>query len=188
MESPLAKLGKRISHPWRLKIIRFDRRIKNDAATLRLYRLRDVPVLYSLFDSKILLAAYGVENKLFRSSFSFWRWMINTFHVVYVIEAVENRKPRIIGLVGLYNIEIGKSLWLSLTIFNPQDRKRGHGQQALGPLLDSLEKNGLVETVYGEILKTNMPSLCFSRKLGFEIYGHYQDRVFMKKNKSHNKV
>ena len=114
--------------------------------------------------------------------------MINTFHVVYVIEAVENRKLRIIGLVGLYNIEIGESLWLSLTIFNPQDRKRGHGQQALGLLLESLEKNELVETVYGEILKTNMPSLCFSRKLGFEIYGHYQDRVFMKKNKSHNKV
>jgi RimJ/RimL family protein N-acetyltransferase len=188
MENPRLKLGRGIAYLCGVKIIRFERRIKKDATTLRLYRLRDVPVLYSLFDSEILLAASGVANKLFRSSFSFWRWMITTFHVVYVIEAVENRKLRIIGLVGLYNIEIRESLWLSLTIFNPQDRKRGHGQQALGLLLDSLEKNGLVETVYGEILKTNMPSLCFSRKLGFEIYGHYQDRFFMKKNKSHNKV
>jgi RimJ/RimL family protein N-acetyltransferase len=188
MESPLYKLGERISHLWGVKIIRFDRWINNDATTLRLYRLRDVPVLYSLFDPEIFFAACGVGDRQFRSLFSFWRWMINTFHVVYVIEAVGNRRSRIIGFVGLYNIEIGNSLWLSLTIFNPQDRKRGHGQQALGLLLDSLEKNGLVETVYGEILKTNMPSLCFSRKLGFEIYGQYQDRFFMKKNKSHNKV
>jgi RimJ/RimL family protein N-acetyltransferase len=182
MESPLSNLGNRISHLWRVKIVRFERQLKNCATTLRLYRLKDVPVLYSLFDSEIFFARRGIEDNLFKSSFSFWRWMINTFYVVYVIEALENRKLRIIGLAGLYKIEIGKSLWLSLAIFNPQDRKRGHGQQALELLLNALKKNGLVETVYCEVLKINMPSLCFFRKLGFEICGRYPDRFFMEKN------
>lgn len=181
MINPLSKLINRTTHLWSVRIIRFERRIKNDATTLRLYRLRDMPVLYALFDSEIFSAADGAGSKLFGSSQSFWRWMIDTFHVVYVIEAVENSEPRIIGFVGLYNIEIGKRLWLSLTIFDPQDRQRGYGRQALALLLDLLKKSSLAEAVYGEVLKTNLPSLHFFRKIGFEICGQYPDRFLMEK-------
>jgi RimJ/RimL family protein N-acetyltransferase len=181
MESPLAKLGKRISHPWRLKIIRFDRRIENDGITLRLCRVKDLPVLHALFDPEIFIEASGEENKVLSSSFSFWRWMSSTFQMMYVIEASIEGDHRVIGLIGLYKIIIGKSLWLSAAVFNPQDRRRGYGQIALGLLLESLRKKGMVQIVYGEIFKTNVASLGLCKKLGFEICGQNKNKFFMEK-------
>jgi RimJ/RimL family protein N-acetyltransferase len=89
--------------------------------------------------------------------------------VVYVIEVEEDGRCRIAGFAGLYNMQIGKSLWLSVAIFNPSDRRRGYGTRVLELLLDLLQRNGAAETVYAEVLKTNTTSLSFLRKLGFEV-------------------
>jgi len=125
-------------------------------------------MLRSLFTPEILLETSGFEPKV-GSLLSFYRWLKATFQMVYVIEVKENGGNRVAGFAGLYNIRIGRSLWLSLTIFNPKDRKRGYGEQVLGLLLDHFQKNGAAETVYAEVLRTNVPSLCLLRKLGFEV-------------------
>lgn len=164
---------------FRIRIVNFERRLKSGGLTLRLYRLRDLHILYPLFTSKILLEASGVKFKVFNSLFSFSKWLITTFQAVYVIEIEENGGHRIVGFSGIYNMKIGQSLWLSLTIFNPEDRRRGYGGKVLKLLLDSLRKNGAAQTVYAEVLKTNESSLRFLRKLGFEVCGQDENKFLL---------
>jgi len=146
----------------------------------RLYRLRDLPMLHSLLTPEIFLEASGTELHT-GSLLFFYRWIRSRFQVVYVIEIEENNGSRIVGFAGLYNIKIGKSLWLSLTIFAPEDRRRGYGTKALELVLDLLKRNGAVQTVYAEVLETNITSLCFLRKLGFEVSRRYEDSLVLEK-------
>lgn len=165
-----------------IKTVGFRRCIRNCGLALRLYRLRDLPVLYSLFNPEVFLRANGVERRAFGSLLSFCSWVITSFWTFYLIEFREDGKHRIIGFVGLYRMRIGQTAWLSLVIFSPEDRGRGYGQKALGLLLESLQENGVVETVRVEILKTNLSSLCFFMKQGFEVYVECKDRLLLEKN------
>jgi RimJ/RimL family protein N-acetyltransferase len=163
-----------------VRIANFKRRMENCGLALRLYRLSDLPMLRSLFTPEIFLETSGFELKV-SSLLGFYKWLKATFQMVYVIEVEENGGRRVAGFAGLYNMKIGKSLWLSLTIFNPKDRKRGYGEQALELLLDLLQRNGAAETVYAEVLKTNVASLCLLRKLGFEVSRCYEDSFILGK-------
>ncbi len=155
--------------------------MESGGLTLRLYRLRDLPVLHSLFKPEISLEASEAELKA-SSSLSFYRWIKSTFQVVYVIEVEEPDGRRIVGFVGLYNMTAGQGLWISFTIFNPKDRRRGYGTKALELLLDILQKNGAAERVYAEVSKTNLASLCFLRKLGFQASRRYEDSFVLEKD------
>jgi RimJ/RimL family protein N-acetyltransferase len=122
------------------------------------------------------------ETKLeARSLVSFHRWMKSTFQVIYIIEVEDAAGRRIIGFAGLYDVKMGESLWLSLAIPDPKDRRRGYGTKALELLLDLLKKNGAAETVYAEVSKTNIMSLCFLRKLGFEVSRRYEGSFTLEK-------
>lgn len=149
--------------------------------TLRLCRLRDLRTLYSLLTPEIFPKAKESKRKP-HSLFSFYRWMKSTFQVIYLIEIEENGGRRIIGFVGLYDMELGRNLRLSLTVFKPGDRGRGYGEKALTLLLHLLQENGVAEVVYAEILKSNVPSLRLCRKLGFEVKSLSQDRLLLEKD------
>ena len=163
-----------------MRIANFKRRVEDGWLRLRLYQLRDLPILHSLFTPEVFLEASGPEPKA-GSLLSFYKWIKITFHVVYVIEVQENDGPRIVGFAGLYNMKIGQRLWISFTIFNPKDRKRGYGTKALQLVLDLLQKNGAAEKVYAKVSKTNVPSLCFLRKLGFEVSRRYENSFILEK-------
>jgi len=109
--------------------------------------------------------------------------MKSTFQVIYLIEIEENRGRRIIGFAGLYDMELGRNLRLSLAVFNPEDRGRGYGEKALTFLLNLLQENGAAEVVDAEILKSNEPSLRLSKKLGFKVKRLYHDRLLLEKTK-----
>jgi RimJ/RimL family protein N-acetyltransferase len=126
------------------------------------------------------LEASGAELKA-SSSLSFYRWIKSTFQIVYVIEVEEKDGRRIVGFAGLYNIKIGQSLWISFAIFNPKDRTRAYGTKALELLLDLLQKSGAAGKIYAKVSRTNVPSLCFLRKLGFEVSRHYEDSFILEK-------
>jgi RimJ/RimL family protein N-acetyltransferase len=155
--------------------------MENGGLTLRLYRLRDLPVLHSLFKPEIFLEASGAEIQT-GSLLSFYRWIKTTFQVVYVIEVEESGGCVIAGFVGLYNMKIGQSLWMSVTIFSPEYRRRGYGTKALELLLDLLQKNRAAGKIYAKVSRTNVPSLCFLRKLGFEVSRRYEDSFVLEKN------
>ena len=131
-------------------------------------------MLHSLLAPEIPLGGSRFRSRV-SSLLSFYSWLKTTFQVVYVIEDEDDAGHEILGFVGFYNMNLGQSLWLSLTIFDPRDRGRGYGTKALELVLDLLKRNGAVQTVYAEVLETNITSLCFLRKLGFEVSRRYED-------------
>jgi RimJ/RimL family protein N-acetyltransferase len=163
-----------------IKIVRFKYRIEGGGLTLRMYRFRDLPVLHSLFHIPSFLHTSGVEPKTVRSLPLFWRWIRNSFHVFYIIEVAEDSGRRIIGFAGLYHIEIRKSLWLSLALFDAKDRGQGYGRRAVELLLKFFQKGDVVRTVYAEVMKNNLLSLCFCKRLGFELFGERRESFLLK--------
>jgi RimJ/RimL family protein N-acetyltransferase len=147
---------------------------------LRLYRFRDLPTLRCLLQPEVFSAASGSRVKAFGSSASLWRWVRRTFQVFYVIEVVKRPGRRMIGFAGIYNMEPGSSLWVSLVIFDPKDRRHGYGRRALELLLSCFQKDHVAKTVCGEVLATNTGSLRFLKKLGFHVLAEDRDRVLLK--------
>jgi RimJ/RimL family protein N-acetyltransferase len=161
-----------------VKIVHFTRHVGTGPFRLRWCRLRDLYSLYSLAMPEIF--PEGEKSKRPpRSFFSFYRWIKGTFQVIYLIEIQENGGRRVIGFAGLYDMELGRNLRISLTIFNPDDRQRGYGEKALIVLLGLLQENGAADMVYAEILKGNAPSLRLCRKLGFKVKKLYQDKLLL---------
>jgi RimJ/RimL family protein N-acetyltransferase len=84
-----------------------------------------------------------------------------------------------VGLVGFYDIDIGKQVWLSIAIFHPADRRQGYGSQALALVLRSLQKSAGVKTACVEIDEANIPSLRMCAKLGFVVQRRSHGHVFL---------
>ncbi len=123
----------------------------------------------------------GIKGKPFGSVFAFWRWATTIFQVIYVIEAREAEGERAVGFTGLYNIVIGRSLWLSLWVFKPEDRRRGCGRQALGLILDYLQETRVAREMFAEVLRENISSFSFFKKLGFQVCGFHRDKLLLEK-------
>lgn len=164
-----------------IKIVRFKRRLEEGGVALQFCRLRDLPTFRLLISSKVFQDSASVPCQASCSLFSFLKWVMTTFQVIYLIEVDKHPRHRVVGFVGLYNMELGRSLRVSLTVFNPEDRSRGYGEKALRVLLDLLQENGAAEVVYAEILKSNVPSLRLCRKLGFEVKRQDPDRLLLEK-------
>jgi len=169
-----------------IRTARFRGCMEDRDLALRLYRFRDLITLCSLCKPEVFLAASGVRLKVCRSLASFWRWVRTTFQAVYVIEVEEsNNAYRIIGFVGIYKTELGQSLWFSLVLFDPKDRKRGYGQRTLQLLLSSLEEDCIVKRVCGEVLASNTASLRLLEKLGFDVFAQDHGRLLLRKQLGH---
>lgn len=165
-----------------IKTARFQRTMTSTEISIRLYSLKDLYTLYSLFNQGNLINSDKTVNGVFSSFLYFCRWIFNTFHIFYVIEVMENDVSRIIGFVGLYNIVIGQTVFLSVAIFKPDDQRQGYGKGAIELLLNNFHKNSIVKSIYVEVLTSNEPSLCFFKGLGFEICRQYNDRFLLEKN------
>jgi len=155
--------------------------VGNDDLALRAYRFKDLRTLYTLFTPEVVFTACGITDRPFHSLLSFRKWLITTFPIGYVIQVGEVDRRRVVGFVGLYNFEPGRSLWISLAIFHPEDRQRGYGQQALTLVLQTLRTNHVVKTVGVEVLKVNKASLRFCQKLGFAIRGQNAQSFVLEK-------
>jgi RimJ/RimL family protein N-acetyltransferase len=165
-----------------IRTARFRGRIEESGVAIRFYRFRDLTALYSLCKPALFLAASGAQLKAFRSLASFWRWIHMTFQVFYVIEVEEsNNAHRLIGFVGIYKTELGESLWVSLVLFNPKDRRRGYGERTLQLLLRSLQEDRIVKRVCGEILASNTGCLRLLEKLEFRVFAREHGRLLLRK-------
>jgi len=155
--------------------------IGNGDLALRSYRFTDLRALYALFTPEVILKACGITYSPFHSLFSFRKWLITTFPIGYVVQVRESNRRRQVGFVGLYDLDIGRSLRISLAIFHPEDRQRGYGQQVLTLLLQALRDNHVAKTVGVEVLKVNKASLCFCQKLGFAVRGQNAESFVLEK-------
>lgn len=164
-------------------IAKLPRSLKEPGILLRPYRLKELVALYALFVLEFFPSGFVNEGKPFNSFFSFWIWIRATFQMSYVIESVENNGRRIVGFVGYYGIKLDRSLFLSLIIFNPKDRRQGYGEKAMEMIMRSIKRYDIVETVYVTILRTNRPSLRFFLQLGFEICREDADKVLLQRSR-----
>ncbi len=164
-----------------IRIVRVKGWMKDGKLILRLRRLRDLPTLQSMLTSAILRETNGIEPRAFGSLFSFWFWLRTAFQAVFVMEVEEKGRRRIVGFAGLYGMKIGRSLWLSLAVFDPKDRRQGYGKQTIGLLLESFKTQRVARSILVEVSQKNIPSLHFFRNLGFRIFERYKDRLVLEK-------
>jgi RimJ/RimL family protein N-acetyltransferase len=153
------------------------RRITGKSLTLREYRLTDLAQLYGLLRADVLLQANGVVYTETPTFGSFCFWILTTFPLAYVIEVMADGGPRIVGFVGLYDLTLGRRLWVSVAIFQPEDRRQGYGKQALSLLLGGLARHRVVSKVYADVLRANTPSQRLFAQLGFVPERECADRI-----------
>ena len=155
-----------------IRVVRAGSYLEDQGLALRLYRLTDLRPLFRRFTPEVFREASN-KSRPFRSFFAFSKWIMKTFELLYLIEGQGapqgDPKSRIIGFIGLYNVQAGQRLWLSIGIFDVRDRRRGYGTKALALLLDFLQRTAAVKTVHIEVQETNEPSLRLFRKLGFTV-------------------
>jgi ribosomal protein S18 acetylase RimI-like enzyme len=164
-----------------IRIVRAKGWIKDGKLILRLRRLRDLRALRSMLTPAILRETNGIEPGAFGSLFSFWFWLRTAFQAVFVMEIEERGRRRIVGFAGLYGMKIGRSLWLSLAVFDPKDRRQGYGKQTIGLLRESFKTQGVARSILVEVSRKNIPSLHFFRNLGFRIFERHKNRLFLEK-------
>ncbi len=177
-----------------VKCFSFDQRMESRKLMVRLFRLREIPLLMSLLQTDIFARVSGLslgsssqEYALMlgplgrgESLLSFLKWIKNIFSVLYVIEKKEIDRPRVVGFIGIYGVK-EESLRLALAIFNPSDRRRGYGKEALEVVIDSLRRKRVAKAAYVEVDAANEVSLNFFKNCGFEICQKVRDRWVLSK-------
>jgi RimJ/RimL family protein N-acetyltransferase len=165
-----------------IAVIRFERKITGERLRLRLLRMRDLFILRSTFRLELLADVGGTAFESFGSLASLWRWFRSTFQVLYLIERKRACGHNIVGFIGLYDLDMGRKVFLSAVLFDPRDRRHGYGRESVHLLLEFLQKTGVVEQVFVEVLKGNLPSFTFFQDLGFKIQTAHSDCLLMAKN------
>jgi len=164
-----------------IKLVRIPRCVRSDHSDLRLLRLQDLPTLTRLFRERAP-AGSRATVAVPRNVWSFRQWLCRTFPVFYLIESKNGDKTAIRGFVGLYNIKLGETLWLSMEIFDPNDRGRHLGSSALQTLLACLEKCGAAINFQAQVAPSNLASIHLFDNLGFDICERSEEALIMKKS------
>ncbi|MEJ2166345.1 MAG: GNAT family protein [Deltaproteobacteria bacterium] len=174
-----------------VQAVRFKTILVDKELSLRICRLWDLPRLKTRLVPGLFLQAAGRQILPFRSLFSFRNWLNSTFNLLYLIAAEEHGSQRTIGFIGLYGIRSEDSLWLSLAIFDADDRRRGYGARAVQLVTDSLQHEAAIKRVCVEVAKRNYASLSFFQACSFrlksEAAGHrrltfYEDSPGLRSN------
>jgi RimJ/RimL family protein N-acetyltransferase len=164
-----------------IKVIRFKRRIENQRLGLRLLKIKDLSVLRSLYPSEHFPGTRARETRPYSSLFSFWTQLRASYEGFYLVETKAAGTDRMIGFVGLYNLEIGQRVYLSAMLFDPEDRRQGYGRQALTLLFNFLKEAGVIREVRAQVFRSNVASLAFLHTLGFEVLVDQGDQLLLVK-------
>jgi RimJ/RimL family protein N-acetyltransferase len=148
----------------RLKTILVDKEL-----SLRICCLQDLPRLKVRFDPGLFLQATGREMIPFHSLVSFYNWLHSTFNLLYLIALEEHGEKRIIGFIGFYGFRADDCLWLSLAIFDANDRRRGYGARTVQLVIEFLQHETGIKRVCVEVAKRNHASLSFFQACAFRL-------------------
>jgi GNAT superfamily N-acetyltransferase len=88
---------------------------------------------------------------------------------------------RMIGFLGLYNLETGQRVYLSAVLFDPEDRRQGYGRQALTLLFNFLTESGVAREARAQVFRSNAASLAFLQAVGFEVLADHGDQLLLVK-------
>ena len=164
-----------------IKVIRFKREIGNHKICLRLLRIKDLYALSSRYWPEHFGGFRTGDPGSFWTLFSFWRWLRVSFQALYLVEIKAIDTDRMIGFVGLYSVEVGRSLYVSAVLFDREDRRKGYGRVALTLLFDFLKEAAVATEVRAEVFRSNPFSLAFFQALGFEVLSDQGDQLLLVK-------
>ena len=179
---PLARSpGTRVWERFGITLVKMPRSIGSGSLMLRWWRFRDLLALYTLFRPEVFATASGIARPPFSSCVSFCSWIWTTFPLLYVVQVGASRRRRIVGFVGLYNLDPGRSLHCTLVMFHPADRRCGYGRRTLALLLHALQTHRVVKTVGVEVVKGNGAALRFWQTGGFVVRAQNAETVVLEK-------
>lgn len=166
-------------------VARFPRRIEEAPGfALRLSRPWDLPALHSLFSADLFTRAAGRSDRPFGSVLSFWMWLRGSFDVVYLAECQETGTRRVVGFVGLYDLRPGRSVRLSMAIFDPAERRRGYGERSMETLCLYLRRRAIVKAVFAEVSRDNAESLAFLSAVKFEMCWQRKGTLILQRHRN----
>lgn len=154
-----------------VRALRFDPLLKDKELSLRLCGLWHLKDLKTRFHPGLFLLAAGRDVRPFRSLFAFLKWLKSTFDVFYRIEIRDRGERRVIGFVGFYSVRAEDHLWMSLAIFDANDRRRGYGVRAVELVCDYLRHETGIKQVFVEVAKRNLVSRSFFQACSFRQKG-----------------
>lgn len=138
--------------------------IGDDRIRLRYLRISDSPFINDMLKDEDILKSSGLSTPTGLSWFVVWRWIKKIFTPAYCVESDSS----IIGFIGLYNLELGKSAEMTLVIVDKNKRRMGYGASAFHILAQTLTRCHLTEKITVKVREDNHASIAFWRGLGFE--------------------
>lgn len=167
-----ATLQRKFLNVLSLRVMRFKPILVDKELSLQICHLWDLARLKTRFDPELFSRAAGREVRPFRTLFSFYKWLKSTFNLLYLIEIQAHGRQRITGFVGFYGLRAAEEcLWMSLAIFDVDDRRRGYGGRAVQLVCDFLQQETGIKRVFVEIAKRNHTSLSFFQACSFSRKG-----------------
>ncbi len=152
-----------IGHGEPMLRIHITRPLREGNIILRPARIFDAPFLHYGFASRDFLSANGLSRPIASSWLTTWWWIRRTFVFAYCIVVDGNRA----GFLGMHSLRPGESAELSLSIFEEELRRKGHGSRSFHIFLRNLEKRSLIKMLLVRVRKDNFMALSFWKKLGF---------------------
>lgn len=138
--------------------------IEAEGLILRIAKLSDCYSFSAIFDQKPHRNERSFYNFFFKSRLFTWWWLRQTFSVVYCIEY----DMKLIGFVGLYELQLRKSAYLSLFLFDENFRLRGLGTQAFTSFKSTVQCYSTVDELKVAAKRDHHESLSFCSKMGFQ--------------------
>jgi len=163
-----------------IRLVRVPRCIKSRGVKVRAFRLTDLPTLARLFREETHMSSYKVVT-VAKNLLTLRQWISRTFQAFYLIEQRATDTNEIRGFIGLYNIRLGMHMTLAAGILDPAYRGQGLGSQALQLFLTSLRNSRAANTIRVEVAKSNLRSVHFFDRLGFEVCQCTEDYFVMNK-------
>ena len=155
---------------------------------LRKLKLSDSKVLQELFLNEKNLKDTGINVSHDKITIKFMRgWlkerveMYNHKNPLFIVYAIVNKQKKIIGTVGLDNINYkNKSAFIGGWIAKRHTRK-GHSTVAIKIFLEKAKKLFMLKKVYAEASKSNIASCRVLEKNRFEIKRRVKERLLFEK-------
>ncbi|GBD99456.1 acetyltransferase (GNAT) family protein [bacterium BMS3Abin07] len=137
--------------------------MEDSSVRLRPLRIVDGPFLIDGLRDEDVLSANSLNRHITSSWFFVWWWIKKIFNCSFCIEV----KSGIIGFIGLYNMRPGRSVGITLIIFEKSLRRRGYGTGAFNLLVQNLQRHSVAKKIFVEVRRDNHIALSFWRNLGF---------------------
>jgi len=141
--------------------------MEDDNLRLRPLNIFDGPFIINGLKNEDVWRANGLSRPITSSWFSVWWYLKKTFDLSLCIE-IDSRRA---GFIGLYNLSLGKSADLGLSLFEKNIRQCGYGSRAFRLLAKNLKEHSILEKITVRVKIDNNAAISFYRVLGFNEMG-----------------